>query len=263
MLFLTVEQHQDVVRRLYQLGTSVEGVTDHPAGLEYTSLMMCFLMHNLSSANALLKLERAVGNQWFPVCVGYVIVRTMFETDVTAHYISQRPVDRARQYIDFGAVLEKQRLDACAKHRTSRDASWREGMALEWQYHWASRESEVNHRFAAVAPQFSRTDRRGKQTMFRNWSGKTIRQMAEEVDHLEAYDRFYAELSSFAHVDVHLADRFLQRRHDGFIWSPRAVESDVANVFRYAACFLTCYLKLFAQQFSTWSEEDVQKCWDV
>jgi hypothetical protein len=98
---------------------------------------------------------------------------------------------------------------------------------------------------------------------FHNWSGKTVRQMAAEVDHIEAYDIFYAELSSFTHVDVRLADRFLQRRPDGLVWSQRAGEGDVGNVFRHAASFLTCYLELFGRQFKTWPEAEVQKCWHM
>ena len=55
-----------------------------PRGFEYTSLMLCFLLHNLSSAETLLQLSSSFGNDWFPVTVGYTIARTMFETDVTA-----------------------------------------------------------------------------------------------------------------------------------------------------------------------------------
>ena len=154
-------------------------------------------------------------------------------------------------------------MDACLKHRNSNDPQWGEAMNLIWQNYWASRERDVTEKFEAIAPQFTHTDRKGKQTVFQNWSGKTLRQMAEEVDHAEAYDIFYAELSSFTHVDVHLADRFLQSRPDGPVWSQRADEFDVGNVFRHAASFLTCYLELFGRQFKTWSESEVKNCWKV
>ena len=99
--------------------------------------------------------------------------------------------------------------------------------------------------------------------VFQNWSGKTVRQMAAEVDHVEAYDVFYPELSSFTHVDVHLANRFLQARPDGPVWSQRAEEGDVGNVYRHAASFLTCYLELFSCHFKTWSHAEVQECWHM
>ena len=87
--------------------------------------------------------------------------------------------------------------------------------------------------------------------------------MAQEVDHLEAYDIFYSELSSFAHLDVHSADRFLKCPPNGPVWSQRANEYDVGNVFRHAASFLTCYLGLFGREFQMFSEVEVKNCWNV
>lgn len=264
MLFMTLEQHEQVVRQLHDLSRNhADRIPYNSAGMEYTSLMVSFLLHNLSVAETLLRLADSFGHTWFPVNIGYAITRTMFETDVTAHYITKAPADRARQYIEFGRVLNKRDMDACSKHRKSRDPQWREAMALVWENHWALRERDVTEKFNAVASRFTRKDRNGKQTVFQNWSGKTLRQMAAEVDHVEAYDIFYAELSSFTHVDVHLADRFLQRRPDGLVWSQRAEEGDVGNVFRHAASFLTCYLEFFSRQFKTWSEADVKNCWKV
>ena len=259
-----MEQHKEVVRRLRDLGSNnSDKIPYHSSGIEYTSLMVCFLLHHLSVAETLLRLADSFGPTWFPVTIGYPITRTMFETDVTAHYITQSPIDRAHQYIEFGRVLNKNKMDSCMKHRNSKDPQWREAMDLMWDKYWASRERDMTEKFNAVAPQFTHKDRKGKQTVFRNWSGKTLRQMAVDVDHVEAYDIFYAELSSFAHVDVHLADRFLQHRSDGPVWTQRANEGDVGNVFRHAASFMTCYLELFSRQFKTWSEADVQECWKV
>lgn len=225
--------------------------------------MMCFLLHNLSVAETLLRILGAIGNEWFPITVGYSIVRTTFETDVTAHYITKAPTEHARQYIDFGAVLNKRRMDACKTHRNSKNPQWREVMNLVWQHELSPSENDVLRRFAAVAPRFTHKNKDRKKTLFQNWTGKSLRQMAIEVDHIEAYDIFYAELSSLTHVDVHLADRFLRFRPEGPVWSQQAREFDVGNVFRYAAEFLTCYLKLFGEQFKTWTNTEVLDCWSV
>jgi hypothetical protein len=262
MLFLTTEQHQEVLSRLVTLGKSrADGLPFHPAGVEYTSLMVCFLLHNLSAAETLLRIASSFGNEWYPVTVAYAVARTMFETDVTAHYITKAPAERARQYISFSAILNKRQMDACAKHRNSSNPQCREAMDLVWQHQWAPREKEVLARFDAARPQFSRTNRSGKVEIFPNWTGKKLHQIADEVDHLEAYDIFYAELSSFAHADIRLANRFLQLRPDGPVWSQRAEEGDVGNVFRHAARFLDCYLALFGGQFKTWTKAHIQACW--
>ena len=262
MLFLTPEQHQEVLRRLRELGASHhDGIPYHATGIEYTSIMICFLLQNLSAAETLLRLADSFTWTWFPVTIGYTVVRTMLETDVTAHYITKDPSSRARQYIEFGRVINKRHMDACSKHQHSQDSQWREAMDYVWQNRWASQERVINERFNAVAPRFTRSGQKGKRKTSQNWSGKTLREMAIEVNHAEAYDIFYAELSSFCHVDVHLADRFLQHRPDGPIWSQRAERMDVADVFRYASFFLTCYLKLFGSQFKSWSEANVDNCW--
>jgi hypothetical protein len=191
VLFLTARQHQEVVGRLLDLGRShADRIPIHPAGMEYTSLMICFLLHELSTAETLLRIVGAFGNEWFPVTVGYTVTRAMFETDVTAHYLTLSPSEHARQYIEFGAVLNKRRMDACLQHRNSKDPQWREAMFLIWQHEWEPRQPGVDEAFGIVAPKFTRKTRNGKEAVFQNWSGKTLRQMAVEVDHVEAYDIF-------------------------------------------------------------------------
>ena len=76
---LTSPQHQEVLKRLISLARCVESTRYHPAGAEYTSIMVCFLLHNISAAEALVRLSRAFGDNWFPATVGYNVVRSMGE----------------------------------------------------------------------------------------------------------------------------------------------------------------------------------------
>jgi hypothetical protein len=262
MLFLTPDRQKDVLQRLVDLGgRAANGVPLDQADLGYASLMVCFLLQNLSAAETLLRISSSFGSEWYPAAVGYTIARTMFEVDVTAHYITNAPTERASQYIQFAAVLNKNAMDACKKHRGSKDPQWREGMELEWQHRWATRENEIDAKFNAVAAQYTEKTKNGK--IFRNWAGKPLHKMASEVNHLEAYEIFYAELCSFTHADVHLADRYLQLRPSGPVWSQKASECDVGKVFKHAASFLTCHLELFGRQFKTWTEAEVAHCWEV
>jgi hypothetical protein len=218
-------------------------------------------MHEMSSAEALLSLHRAMGQERFPAAGAYAIVRTMFETDITAHYIGSDPEDRAVRYIEFGHLLEKHQMDACSKYLASADRTWAEGLRLEWDNRWAPVEARVNAEDVRVRTRFERRGHRDKPRLFRNWSGKSIRQMAEEVDHTEAYDVFYSDLSSFAHADIRLADRYLKLRPYGAAFSTAAAEYDVGAAFRYAAIFFTCFLSLFGTESGLWPEEDVNRCW--
>ncbi len=264
MRAITQEQwapyHHKVLSRLTAIGQSLDGVRTHQAGLQYTSLMSCFLMYNVSGARALLALWDSSGVEWFPVNSGYMIARSMFEVDVNAHYITKSPEDRSRQYILFEYVLQKRSMDTCSKHRASKDQSWRDAMELEWETRWAKREIEVNAKFAEVEQLFKTNGKSGK--LFKNWSGKSIRQLAEDVDHLEAYETFYSELSSFTHADVNMANRFLRQQPDGPFWSQRANWYDVGEVLHDASSFLSCFLTMFGSQFGVWDATTINACWD-
>ena len=257
---LTTEQHRNVLGNLISFARTVEVKQLHSAGPEYTSLMVCFISHNLNSADCLLRLYDSFGDEYFPTTVGYTIVRPMFEIDVTAHYIARDPYKRAHRYIDYESVFLKQQMDAWGKHRNSKKPDWREAMEEAWQHEWGLIQTEINSRYDSVRNHFENSLKKGKS--IRNWSGKSIRQMALEVDHEEAYDIFYADLSSFTHGDVRLANRFLRlNAREGMSWSLRARPEDTGGVFRYADIFLTCFLVLFGQEFKMWSEKDVKDCW--
>ena len=263
MQFLTFQQHEAVLTRLSSLPRPFTSIQTHPAGWDYTSLMVWFLLHNLSAAESLFRLSSSFGYTWFPAIVAYTVARTMFEIDVTSHYISRSPADRASQYIEFSAMLSKREMEACRAHRDSPDSEWREAMNRVWTNDWAAREQQIQERYEAVRSKYTRTTGRGKSQEFANWSGKSLRQMAREVDHLEPYDIFYAELSSFTHADVRLADRFLKVRPEGPMWTQRTKEADLGHAFRFAAIFLTCNLELFASEFGLWTRDDVENCWKV
>jgi hypothetical protein len=224
--------------------------------------MASFLMHQLGGAQAVLGLLRGFGEEWFPSTAAYPIVRTMFEVDVTAHYVSQDPESRSRRYIEFSHVLKKRRMEACSRHRSSPNESWKQGMESEWQSLWAGIETAVTAAYEQVRPHFESSNAKGKTRSFSNWSGKTLYEMAVEVEHVEAYDLFYADLSSFTHGDVRLADRYLRLADGAPRWTQRAHEEDVGMILRYAAIFLTCFLEHFGKESGVWSEHEVRGCWN-
>lgn len=261
MLFLTVEQHQTVLRRLTSLAQGAGNAHVHSAGHEYTSLTMSFLLHNISATESILRLNESFGSEWFPVTVGYAIVRPMFEIDVTSHFISQSPANRSRQYIEFGSVLRYNKMQSINRHRSSKEPSWKEAMDMIWQHEYANIEHKLTRKYQSVRSKFVSTSSKGRETPFHNWAGMKLRDMAVAVNHEESYDIFYSDLSSFTHADVSLADRFLKLRDGSMHWSMRSTEADVGFVFRYAAIFLDCFLTLFGEQFKSWNADQVRDCW--
>ena len=256
--YLTIDEHREVVQRLVALAKSVNGFRDHSAGPEYTSLMACFMMHCVSASESLLTLHNRYGDEWFPTTTGYVIVRSLFEVDVNAHYITLDPAERSRRFIEFEHVIHKNTLEMVERYRASKNASWREGLQLMYNLEYAPKKAKIEAEYARVRALFENA----KGTRQRTWSGKSLKQMTQEVGHLEAYEVFYADLSSFTHVDVMLANRFLRLKSDGPMWTMRADEFDVGSVFRYAATFLTCFFQLFGVQFGAWSDASVMACWN-
>lgn len=257
MHLLTTDEHRQVLDRLVKMIGKSDGVKIHAAGVEYTSLMVCFLLHSKGSAESLLALHARFGEEWFPTTTGYVIVRALFEVDVLAHYISRDRAVRSSRYIAYEHILNKRMMDAVAKHRASPNPSWADGMKLMFDKGYAPRQPEIDAKYAGVRTQFE--DAKGKP--LRSWSGKSIREMAVEVDHEEAYDVFYSDLSSFTHASVNLANRFLRLKPGEISWTQRAHEFDVASAFRYAAIFLTCLLEHFGTEFGAWTAQEVRDCW--
>lgn len=264
MLLLTDEQHVMVLKRL--IGKAKELDTPpkiHKAGIEYTSLMNCFLLHNLSCAESLVHLLNACKPEWFPVSVGYTIVRPMFEIDLNSHLISKDPIKNAKKYIDFGKINLYNQMTSIRKHCTSKNKSWNEAMNQIWENDLKNRQQLITDNYTSVSSQFSKQDKKGKNVIFQNWSGKSLKQMAKEVEHEEAYDIFYSELSTYAHVNVDLVDRYLRLNQDGLTWTMKANYYDRSNVFRFAATFFSCFLELFGKEFNRWTEQEIINCWTV
>jgi len=262
--FLTVKKHQHVLSRLLAVGRSVNGAATYAADPEYLSLMVCFLMHEMSAAESILCLYQSFSVEWFPATVGYLIARSMFETDVTAHYISQQSSDRVHRYILFEHILNKSEMDTCARQRAAKIPSGVKLWTRCGNINGRRGNKRSTLRYDEVRRHFESAGKSGRARAYRNWSGKNIREMAVEVAHEEAYDVFYAELSSFTHADIQLANRFLRLGTGGMSWSQRAREFDVGNVLRHAASFSDLLPgALFGRQIGAWDQRTVNACWNV
>ncbi len=264
-LYFTVEQARERLERLLNLGRRVQNKFEyHSTGPEYTSLMVSFLLEEMSSAETLLRLAKSFGNEWFPINIGYMIARSMFEIDVSAHYIAVDKVNRSHQYIEYVHVLRKNELDAIIKHKDTDQDNWRQFLQLWFKHDWENRAGEIIQKFNETKHHFEENYGRGKKKRIsQNWSGKSIKQMAKEVEHELEYDISYARLSSFVHGNIKMADRFLKADSSGPFWTLKSEDYEVGFVFDYSATFFDCFLRLFGNEFKLWTEEDVNSCWKV
>jgi PAS domain-containing protein len=259
-LFLIVEQARERLTRLLNLSSRIQNkFKNHLAGLEYTSVMISFLLEEISSVETLLRLSKSIGNEWFPINIGYMIARSMFEIDVNAHYITKDKINLSHQYIEYVHVLRKKELDTIMKYKDTNRKSWREFLQLWFRHYWESRTEDINNKFNEVKPDFEEMS--GRE--FQSWSGKNIREMAREVDHELEYDISYSKLSSFVRADSRLADRVLKKESSGSIRALKKEDYEVGFVLEYSATFFDCFLRLFGNEFKLWTEEEVNACWKL
>lgn len=260
MRIYTTEQAISVTQKLDTLARDKifgkEKLRIHEQGFKYTSLMMCFGSHIYVSIDTLLQMRKCFG-EWFPTTIGFIILRTMFETLIEAHYISKDPRARADAYIDYGIVLNHERYKRLEKHKNSGD---------ELQKFWIESQlkalgnKKVDESFQKVKSSFEYKDKHGKRKLFQNWAGKTLKKKAIEVDHEIEYDNYYTNFSNFTHASVKLANRFLKFDETGPYWSMKAEDSDVGFIFLYASEFFACYLALVSKQFNLGIEQEINNC---
>ena len=260
---LTYSQHYTVLCNLVKIAETIPVDKIIEDNLAYKSLMICFLLKELSISRTLITLYNSNDTRFFPASVGYILCRTMLELDINAHYLSKKPIVYSKLYIDYKKILKMKKLDFCKKHLNTKKNDWNIAMNMEWHEYWENIEGTIQEEFNKVVAQYSKPDKKGKKRIYQNWSGKNIRELAEEVDHLESYDYFYTYLSSFIHGDIEEIDRFLKIGKMKLTWSLETNEFDIGNVFRNASTFLHCFLSLFGAQFKLWEKETVDNCWNV
>jgi hypothetical protein len=262
MKALTYMQHYQVLINLVKIGNSVD-ITKIKSDLSYASLMICFLLKELSISRSLIQLFDKSNISSFPSTACYVLCRSMLEIDINAHYISVDPIVRSRLYINYKKVLTKKQMDVCNKNRNSKKADWQYASNMEWNEYWEKREIKVKEEYEIIRSSYLRKRKNGKDYETNNWAGISIHEMAKEVDHKESYDYFYAFLSLFVHGDIEEIDRYLKVGPNSLKWSDETNEFDVGNVFRNASTFLHCFLTLFGKSFNLWEKQTVDNCWNV
>jgi hypothetical protein len=236
-----------------------EALTSHYAGLEYISLMVSFLLHFCSTIDAMLSLWKLNPNI-FPVSNALVLTRCLFEVNVTALYISDLPKERAISFIEYHNILRMQAFHRLSKHKDSDKAQLSSYITAILQQEYIPDQKTIEQEYARVKAQFEFTDRNGKLRPFSNWANKSLKEIAQAVNHEIEYDLFYPELSEFTHSTVHLADLFLKSKHWPPQWSTHADEDNIDLVFAYASEFFSCFLSRFAQEFKLNLQKEIDSC---
>lgn len=176
----TLEQTQEITKRLNLLARSKvfceKKLRVHSAGMGYTSLMVCFSSHIMASIETLLFLYKQFGKEWFPSTVGFIILRSMFEIDIQAHYISEEPKERAGTYINFGSIINKRKYEALLRHRNEVHGNWKEMCeTVLAKVYSAEKLNKIMDAFEKNKINYEYTDKSGKKRLYSNWTNKSLR----------------------------------------------------------------------------------------
>lgn len=220
---------------------------------------MSFLLHFCSTIEALLALYKLNPNS-FPVSNALVLTRCLFEVNITALYISDKPKERALSFIDYHNVLRMQAFKRLNKHQSNHNSQWTSYINVVLQHEYIPDQKTIEQEYARVKSQFEFTDKNGKIRPYSNWANKSLKEMAQAVNHEIEYDLFYPELSEFTHSTAHLADLFLKSERWPPKWSTRADEENIEFVFAYAAEFFSCFLSRMSKDFQLDLQKEIDSC---
>ena len=196
-------------------------------------------MHSKSACESLLTLQRTSGSEWFASTTGYLIVRSLFEVDVTAHYISQAPIERSRRYIDFEHVIQKKTLEKLSSviERVEIHLGKK-----EWNFFIRTNMHHGKIRLIRPMLMFARNLKIGTANGLLHGRERVSTQWPRRWTTWKPTKSF---MPIFPHSPTSTScsptDFFDQKvgRGKGPLWSQRADEFDVGQVFQYAASFLT------------------------
>ncbi len=142
----------------------------------------------LAAAVGLMKLHRDYAGPPF--------VRSLFELALQFEYLMQDPVPRAREYLDFAHITRYERFKTITQSphgQVSRQ--------LASDLNLKERRDQLKIEYDRVHPRFFHRNKGGGGRVARNWYGKSIRSLADEVGWLGEYKLLYATSSDWLHGD--------------------------------------------------------------
>ena len=148
-----------------------------------------------------------------------MLLRSMFEATVNVMWISLDPVRRLQRYADYQPVSAKRYRDL--QKRLDKPPTYTEEQAKE--YDRLAEEAKRRHGFKSGE----------------NWSGKTLKQMAEEVGWLERYETAYRIYSEILHSGVSSGGEFISQNDKGVMFI------NPSSIFSHAEpCMMEAYAYL-------------------
>ena len=154
------------------------------------AIVLLLYAKGLKSYNAILRLcERGYGED------AAILLRALFQTAVTARYLTQR--DFRRRYARYDAyqwILKKRILEPAIKAGTIATPKYIKGEQYSWEQIKAfARRARIRY---------------GKMTGAMGWMGQKLEQVARSLGYQEVYDSLYRHTSEYEHTSLRAAETY-------------------------------------------------------
>jgi len=191
-----------------------QGIYAHPDNRIWPVLYLAKHVLGLNESIELL-VQRGLGRE---ACI---LVRSMFEATVSVMWIALDPARRLQRYADYQTISARKYRDV--QRRLGQAPTYSAAQAHE--YDRLAEEAKRRHGFKSGE----------------NWSGKTVKKMAEEIGWLDRYEAGYRLYSEILHAGVSGAGEFITQNGKGVTFF------NPSTKFRYdSLCIIEAYTYLAA-----------------
>jgi len=226
----------------------------HQEGRDFTRLMITFFIQHCEIAD-LIKTLYQLNRENFPISLCYTIIRNMFELHIIAHYIAQEPRKRSDLYIQYDSVIQYEKMMGLNEFKSKNNTPYKE-MAVKLLSEMDI--ENITDNYEAVKQNYTNNNGRS----FLSWTGKNIKKLAEETNHLYEYKLYYKPLCNFTHQNIESSFRYMNFINDELIISNRSNEYDIAQIFNLTSIFFACFLDLMGKTFDIDLESELKNCWN-
>lgn len=231
-----------------ELRQIVETVLDshpHPAGLQQGQALLAFGKAYKTHAAILLLCEQGYGED------AAVLARSLVELSLSTVYVFEDKTGvAAKQYFEYDFVIR----DEMYKYLLTKD-----DLKAELQKQIAASGipeatlEEVQKKAEEVRSGYSKDELRRK-----NWSGKSIKEIAEAVGREDIYKTAYALQCSLAHSDASVANNYVKEEGEGFFMDVAPSENWVAQTLVVSVDFFLALIKVWNTTFDLKLDDRLQ-----
>lgn len=231
-----------------ELRQIVETVLDshpNPADLQQGQALLAFGKAYKTHAAILILCEQGYGED------AAILARSLVELSLSTVYIAEDKTGAAAQrYFEYDFVIR----DEMYKYLSNNDELKAElERRIDGSGNQEATIEEVQKKAEEVRAGYTKDELRRK-----NWSGKSIREIAEAVGREDIYKTAYALQCSLSHSDASIANNYVKEDGDGYMMDVAPSENWVAQTLVVSIDFFLALIKTWNEAFKLGLDEKLE-----